>query len=104
MESSVIVSHIRQDGKGEYVCQSNDEHCLNVAEMANKFAASFGMGEWGYVLGQLHDKGKEKHQFQEYIRDVNGIPGHSHYTREGNVCQEEFVNYPSPKGNGLLRN
>ncbi len=83
MESSVIVSRLRQDGKGEYVCQSNDEHCRNVAELANKFAASFGMGEWGYVLGQLHDKGKEKHQFQEYIRDANGIPGHSHYTREG---------------------
>lgn len=83
MDSSVIVSHLRQDDRGEYVHQSNDEHCRHVAEIAKTFAASFGMGEWGYVLGLLHDKGKEKHQFQEYIRDVNGIPGHTDYTREG---------------------
>ncbi len=82
-EPSVIVSHLKQDDKGQYLCQRNDEHCHHVAELAKQFAASFGMGEWGYVLGQLHDKGKEKHQFQAYIRDVNGIPGHTDYTREG---------------------
>ena len=78
------VSHIRKSDTGdEYVFQSNEEHCMDVAKLAEQFASEFGMGEWGYVLGVLHDKGKEKHQFQEYIRDVNGIPGHKHWTQKG---------------------
>ena len=69
---------------GEIECfQSNEEHCKAVAELAKEFDREFGMGEWGYVLGVLHDKGKEKHQFQEYIRDVNGISGHKNYTHDG---------------------
>ncbi|MGN0068376.1 MAG: CRISPR-associated helicase Cas3' [Prevotella sp.] len=79
-----IASHIRRNETGQIVsCQSNEKHCQGVANLAKCFADTFGMGEWGYILGLLHDKGKEKHQFQEYIRDVNGIPGHSDYTWEG---------------------
>lgn len=78
------ISHVRKDITGEIACfQSNEEHCLRVAHLAKCHAAEFGMAEWAYVLGLLHDKGKEKHQFQEYIRDVNGIPGHASYTQEG---------------------
>lgn len=78
------ISHVRKDVTGEkYVFQSNEDHCMDVAKLAEQFASEFGMGEWGYVLGVLHDKGKEKHQFQEYIRDVNGIPGHKHWTQKG---------------------
>lgn len=78
------ISHIRRTITGEIACfQSNEEHCQHVAHLAKCYAAEFGMAEWAYVLGLLHDKGKEKHQFQEYIRDVNGIPGHASYTQEG---------------------
>ena len=62
--------------------QTNTDHCNSVAELASTFASEFGMSSWGYVLGLLHDKGKEKHAFQEYIRDVNGIEGHRNYTQE----------------------
>lgn len=76
-----IISHIRVDDEGGLISfQTNEEHSLGVANLAKCFAGAFGMGNWGYVLGLLHDKGKEKYQFQEYIRDVNGIPGHSHYS------------------------
>lgn len=79
-----IISHIRKDeASNEIYYQSNEEHSIGVAKLAKCFADSFGMGEWGYALGLLHDKGKEKHQFQSYIRDVNGIPGYTDYTREG---------------------
>lgn len=79
-----IISHIRLDETGEIAaCQSNEEHSLGVANHAKSFADAFGMGEWGYVLGLLHDKGKEKHQFQAYIRAANGLTGHSDYTWEG---------------------
>ena len=79
-----IISHIRRDDTDQTVfCQSNREHSMGVANLAKRFAEAFGMGGWGYALGLLHDKGKEKHQFQSYIRDVNGIPGYTDYTREG---------------------
>lgn len=78
------ISHIRRDETNQTVSyQSNKEHCIGVAKLAKNFAEEFGMGEWGYTMGLLHDKGKEKHQFQSYIRDVNGIPGYSDYTMEG---------------------
>ena len=78
------ISHIRKNQYGEIISyQSNEEHCIGVAELAKQFASEFGMGNWGYVLGILHDKGKEKKEFQEYIQDVNGIPGHKHWTKKG---------------------
>lgn len=82
--TSEIISHIRIDDADQTIyTQSNKDHCLGVANLAKMFADAFGMGEWGYMLGLLHDKGKEKSQFQAYIRDVNGISGHSDYTFEG---------------------
>lgn len=78
------ISHIRVDEIGKIIsCQSNEAHSLGVAKLAKCFADGFGMGTWGYILGLLHDKGKEKHQFQAYIRAVNGISSHSDYTWEG---------------------
>ena len=78
------ISHIKErETKEGYVFQSNDEHCMDVAKLAEQFASEFGMGNWGYILGLLHDKGKEKKEFQEYIQDVNGIPGHKHWTQMG---------------------
>lgn len=80
---SEIISHIRIDDEGHLFFQSNAEHSAGVANLAKSFADSFGMPDWGYILGLLHDKGKEKRQFQEYIRDVNGIDGHSDYSKFG---------------------
>lgn len=84
MKEPKYKSHIRKDIEGNIeAIQSNEEHSLGVAELARKFASEFGMGDFGYVMGLLHDKGKEKDEFQEYIQDVNNIPGHKKYTQEG---------------------
>lgn len=84
MNTPQFISHIRKDKDGNIVAiQSNKEHCNNVAELAKQFAEEFGMGDFGYVMGMLHDKGKEKREFQEYIQDVNGIPGHKKWTQDG---------------------
>lgn len=40
--------------------------------MAERFAGTFGMGEWGRILGLLHDKGKEQRAFQQHIRKDSG--------------------------------
>lgn len=85
IDDNICISHIRRNhdtGEIEAV-QTNEEHSIGVANLAHQFADEFGMGDWGYMLGMLHDKGKEKKEFQEYIRDVNGISGHNHWTQEG---------------------
>ena len=77
MEIPKYISHIRKDAEENIIAyQSNEEHSRGVAELTKQFANEFGMGDFGYIMGMLHDKGKEKHEFQEYIQDVNGIPGH----------------------------
>lgn len=77
------ISHIRITQQGGYECQSNEEHSLGVAQLARQFSSEFGMGDFGYVMGILHDKGKEKREFQEYILDANNVPGHKNWTQTG---------------------
>ena len=63
-----IISHIYKDATSQWKIQTNAEHSNNVAKLARSFADELGMGMWGYVLGMLHDKGKESDAFQSYIR------------------------------------
>lgn len=70
-----LIAHLYQSKEnGQWVIQSNDEHLKGVAKMAASFAGQFGLSSWGYVLGLLHDKGKERAAFQQYIRRENGLP------------------------------
>ena len=74
MEAPRFISHLKQDTKVPegWTFQSNEEHSKGVAELASNFASSFGCSEIGYVLGELHDAGKEQHEFQDYIRKHSG--------------------------------
>lgn len=82
MKSSII-SHIRKESDGRQICQSNEEHCLGVACLAKGFAEEYGMGDLAYAMGLLHDKGKEKDEFQNYIRYENHLTDVRKYTKEG---------------------
>lgn len=74
-EYNQLISHLYQNKEsGEWIIQANDEHLNGVATLAEKFARQFGLPSWGCALGLLHDKGKERVAFQQYIRKVNGIP------------------------------
>ena len=55
-------SHIvRSEREGEgWLCQSTDEHNTGVARLASEYAATFGFGDLGMIMGRLHDKGKEQ--------------------------------------------
>ena len=66
-----VISHIKRQ-EGNWEIQTNDQHQYGVAQLAEKFAAEFGMSEWGRVLGLLHDKGKEQHTFQQHIKKESG--------------------------------
>lgn len=74
LDKSINISHIRTSAEGRIEVQTNEEHSHNVAELAKRFAQQFGMDEWGYLIGQLHDRGKERFSFQQYIRQSNGLP------------------------------
>ena len=99
-EIPTYISHIRKSEAGEeYVFQSNEEHSNGVAKMAESFAREFGMGSWGYVLGLLHDKGKERKAFQEYIMQNSGFrPGltvtgeHNHAFVGGLIAKSIYGN------------
>lgn len=81
--TSQYISHIRKDDEGMLHFQYNDEHCMEVAVMAKLFASEFGMAEFGYAMGLLHDKGKEKDEFQNYICFQNGLSTQKSFTQEG---------------------
>lgn len=74
--AKTIISHIRQlDG----AIQSNEEHQVGVAQRAETFAAEFGMGDCGRIMGLLHDKGKEQQEWQKYIQGlIHNGPHHAY--------------------------
>lgn len=81
VEERLIISHVRESDKE---IQTNDEHQQGVAERAESFAAEFGMGDFGKVMGLLHDKGKEKKAFQQHIIKESGMD--SSIRIEGDYC------------------
>lgn len=66
--SEIKISHIDNNMN----VQSNEEHQQGVAYLTKSFAAGFHMGDCGYVMGLLHDKGKEQVEWQKYIQGVTG--------------------------------
>lgn len=93
------ISHLYQRKKdGEWIIQSNEEHQRGVAEMAASYAEQFGLPSWGYLLGLIHDKGKERVAFQQYIRKVNNLStdDNNHYSNHnhafvGGLLAKEFM-------------
>lgn len=69
MEKDIIIAHVRPS---DMAVQTNAEHCAGVARLAATFANDFGWGDAAFVMGLLHDKGKEQHGFQRYIRKMSG--------------------------------
>ena len=65
----IVISHIRET---DMEIQSNDSHSIGVAERAEAFAAEFGLGVFGRIMGLLHDKGKEQEEWQKYIQGTTG--------------------------------
>lgn len=60
-------------GKTETEWQSLLEHSFNVSAMAEMFAKPFHSETWAKCLGLLHDAGKSRISFQNYLRQCNQI-------------------------------
>lgn len=67
-----MIAHLKLEP--EPIIQTTVEHRDHVAELARSFAEAFGSGSLAYLAGWLHDKGKERDSFQNYIRKENGLP------------------------------
>lgn len=59
----MLFAHSKGEDQAEW--QSLSEHLENVADLSAKFASSFDYGQWGRVLGLLHDAGKACDRFQK---------------------------------------
>ncbi len=53
------------------------EHLVNTAKLCAQFAAKFGVYDWGYCCGLLHDIGKYSPEFQKRIRGSKERVDHS---------------------------
>ena len=82
------LAHI--DGERE---QTVKEHLMGTAMLAEKFAAKFGNGDWGYCCGLLHDIGKYSVEFQNKIRNNMNIRV-DHSTAGAKLCKELGGLYP----------
>jgi CRISPR-associated endonuclease/helicase Cas3 len=47
-----------------------EAHSAGVAKYAKAFAAGFGAGDWGDLLGRWHVLGKASKEFQDYLRST----------------------------------
>ena len=67
-------AHTAEDDDGNRLPESSGRwqplavHLRNVAEIASSFAKPFGMEQEAYLAGLLHDLGKYRDEFQEYLR------------------------------------
>ena len=67
------ISHVRKDKENNFETQTNEDHSLSVALLAKHFADKFNFGDWAYLMGILHDKGKEQTDFQTHIKRSSGM-------------------------------
>lgn len=63
--------------------QTAQEHCFRTAEYARESLNSVSLGDAGYFAGLLHDCGKFKAEFAEYLEDPKGIRGSVNHTFAG---------------------
>jgi CRISPR-associated endonuclease/helicase Cas3 len=80
---SPYIAHVRtgdSSSKKQWLIHSLNEHLLDVAALAYRFALSFGKkhSEWAYLAGIWHDLGKYSPAFQRRIKTLSGYDETAH--------------------------
>lgn len=78
----IFPAHIRRDTSGPVV-QTVTEHSRNTATLAAVRLSAVGLGCTGTLLGLVHDCGKFKEEFAQYLADPNGVRGSVNHTFAG---------------------
>jgi len=79
-------------GKPLDAWQKLEDHLLNVANLAEKFAEEFGAGEWGYLAGLWHDLGKYRDDWQNFIHQQTEGHGPDHSSAGAIQAQKNMRN------------
>lgn len=87
----VFYAHIRDNGTGGMHAQTVADHCHNTAQYAHDCLAGIGLGEAGYFTGLVHDAGKLKQEFSDYLLQGRGSRGSVNHTFTGcRLVLEQF--------------
>ncbi|NLE23808.1 MAG: CRISPR-associated helicase Cas3' [Clostridiaceae bacterium] len=70
MGRNKYIAHIRNRDKAE---QSLEDHLKGVAYLARVYADKIGFGDFGELIGLIHDVGKYSESFQNYICSNEGV-------------------------------
>lgn len=74
----MFLAHIRGED-----CQSAADHCRNTARYVRSCLKGVGLEKAGTLMGLVHDCGKFKREFQDYLLDPNGVRGSVNHTFAG---------------------
>jgi len=83
-----IFAHSRPSPHAEETWEPLEKHLREVADLAAKFAESFGGEEGARIAGLLHDLGKAKPEFQAYLRGLRGSEPHA--AAGAKLCAERY--------------
>lgn len=78
----MFFAHIRAEKSGVNR-QTAAKHCQNTAKYAGACLRRVGLEQTGILLGLVHDCGKFKKEFQEYLMASDGIRGSVNHTFAG---------------------
>lgn len=65
-----FVAHVRKSDQAE---QSLLSHLVQVSDITSKFSSKVSLGNAGAIMGLLHDLGKYRSKFQEYLKSATGL-------------------------------
>lgn len=79
----MFYAHVRERSSGERVLQTVEEHSRGSAQYAQLCLQKIGLGEVGYISGLVHDMGKMKREFDDYLILRQGTRGSVNHTFAG---------------------